>query len=245
VRAIFTFVLLFAALGALGYAIVKESRDPRFALESVAITGDLHTGEAQLTAASGFRRGENVWLLDTGGAARRIEALPWVATVTIARAWPNHVSISIEERTPEAAVRLVAGGGAEEPFARAALVDAGMRVLAIVPADSTGGLPVLEIDPAPSGLRPGADATGTDVEHAYDALVQLRALGLPATRVELAPATGITVVTTGGLQAILGSVDDLAKKVTLFKAIAQQISHPNDVAYVDVRSVRAPTVQYR
>jgi len=132
------------------------------------------------------------------------------------------------------------------------LVDATGRVLDISavgardPRDEQAdALPLIRIDPSPGGLTPGTPIPGDDFQQAYDALVQLRALGLRVSEVDLKPATGITVTSDGGLRAILGTEDDLAKKVTLFKAIVPKIAAPENVVYVDLRSVRAPTVLYR
>src|SRR5215469_14433011 len=63
-------VLLAAALAALGF---KEAADPRFAFEGLSVVGEAHTPVADVVYAAGFERGMNVWLLDTGAAAKRIE----------------------------------------------------------------------------------------------------------------------------------------------------------------------------
>lgn len=241
-------VLLATGLVALGF---KESADPRFAFEGAGVSGEAHTPLADIVYAAGFEKGKNVWLLDTGAAAKRIEALPWIDTAIINRAWPNRVSVRVTERQAVVRVRLPAVS-AEEPTAAEALIDASGRVLAISAIgqgdpreEQAAALPLIRLDPPPSGLTPGAPMPGDDFQLAYDALVQLRALGLRVSEVDLKPATGITVTSDDGLRAILGTEDDLAKKVTLFKAIVPKIAAPENVVYVDLRSVRAPTVLYR
>jgi len=156
------------------------------------------------------------------------------------------VSIVVTERVPVARLLLPGGGSSEEPAPQVAVIDASMRVLAIGEGVGTAAdLPLFRIVPQPDALQPGATLGGDDVEHVYDAMVELRALGLRISEVDLKPATGVTVTCAGGLRVILGTDDDLAKKVGLLKAIAPKISAPDDVVYVDLRSVRAPTVLYR
>lgn len=240
--------LLATALVSLGF---KESADPRFAFERATVSGEARTPLSDILYAAGFEKGMNVWLLDTSAAAKRIEALPWIDTATINRAWPNRVSVRVTERQAVVRLRLPAVS-AEEPMPAEALIDASGRVLAIAAVgdgdpreEQAAALPLIRLDPAPAGLTPGAPMPGDDFQLAYDALVQLRALGLRVSEVDLKPAMGITVTSDDGLRAILGTEDDLAKKVTLFKAIVPKIAAPENVVYVDLRSVRAPTVLYR
>jgi len=244
--AVVLLVLVLAVVGAAGIGAVKEVQSPRLALGRIDVSGARTTPASDVVLAAALPAGSNVWLLDTASAERRVEALPWIATASIRRSWPNHVSIVVKERVPVARVVLPTGGTSEEPAAQIALIDADMRVLAIQSnASQAGDLPLFRIVPQPDAVQPGETIAGDDVQHAYDAMVELRALGLRISEVDLKPATGVTVTCDDGLHVILGSDDDLAKKVGLFKAIAPKISAPQDVVYVDLRSVRAPTVLYR
>lgn len=243
-------VVVAAVICAVGVLAVKEVQNPRLALEKIDVSGARRTSTSDVLLAAALPSGSNIWLLDTPSAERRVEALPWIATASVRRSWPNRVSIVVSERFPVARMLLPSGGTSEEPVSQVALIDADMRVLAVGPGDGAGAgaateLPLFRIVPQPDAVPPGAIVAGDDVAHAYDAMVELRALGLRISEVDLKPATGVTVTCDGGLRVILGSDDDLAKKVSLFKAIAPKISAPQDVVYVDLRSVRAPTVLYR
>lgn len=59
--------------------------------------------------AAGIRPGDFMGTLDTGGAERSLESLPWVADARIRRRWPATVDVDVVERTP-AAVALAAPG---------------------------------------------------------------------------------------------------------------------------------------
>jgi cell division protein FtsQ len=247
-RVLVVALAIFVPATALVAVGLREAADPRFALGAVAVSGFHATPRSVVLLAAALPPGANVWLLDTSGAERRIEALPWIDTARIRRSWPNRLRIDVSERVPVALVGAPAGGGAEEPAAEVGLIDATLRVLAVEPAGALGpserALPVFRLDPQPA-LEAGEAPAADTVQTAYDSLVQLRALGLHVSEVDIKPATGITVTCDGGLRVILGSEDDFGKKVALFKAIAPKIAQPQDVVYVDLRSVRAPTVLYR
>jgi cell division protein FtsQ len=233
-------------LAGIAYGGAVAARDPRLALTHVVVLGAVHTPADEIERAASLALGQNVWLLDAGAAAHRVASLPWVASARVRRSWPNHVAIEVSERAPVARLTLPDGGTAEEPTEREALIDDTLHVIAVgMPDAAEAGLPVLRVMPTPPGVAPGADERGSDVEEAYDALVQLRALGLRISEVDLAPATGIAVSTAGRMRVLFGTNDDLAKKVSLYQAIALKIVAPEDVVYVDLRSTRAPTVLYR
>jgi len=57
--------------------------------------------------AAGIRPGDFMGTLDTGGAERSLESLPWVADARVRRRWPATVDVDVVERAP-AAVALAA-----------------------------------------------------------------------------------------------------------------------------------------
>ncbi len=60
--------------------------------------------------------------VDPGATAARVEALPFVASAGIQREWPDHVVITVKERTP---VAQMAGPGPQW-----SVLDGGGRTLA-------------------------------------------------------------------------------------------------------------------
>ncbi|HVX22920.1 MAG TPA: FtsQ-type POTRA domain-containing protein [Acidimicrobiales bacterium] len=74
------------------------------AARSVTVVGSVHTPEATVVATAGLAGQPPMIDVDTGAAAARLERLPWVATATVSRQWPDGVRIAITERTPVAAV---------------------------------------------------------------------------------------------------------------------------------------------
>ena len=239
-------LLIVAVVAGIGYAAVRASQDPRLALVAVNVTGCERSAPEDVIAAAALPVGQNIWLLDVAGAKNRIEALPWVSTTAIRRRWPNHVAVEIVERVPVARLVLPPGGG-EEPSAGEALLDERLRVLAVGPPDPRDlRLPTLTVKSLSSGaIRPGADLETTAVAPALRALQSLQSGGLAVVSVELDDVTGIAAQSASGIHVLFGAPDDLARKIALFLSIEKKISRPRDVRYVDVRSLRAPTVLFK
>lgn len=233
------------ALAALSYGIEREANDPRFAVRVIAVRGVVQTQPGDVVRAASLARGQNAWLINRRAVARRIEALPWIGRATLAVAWPNKLAITVVERTPVA--RVVLAPAAEEAAApRLAVIDQTQRVLAL--DDGTAGnesLPKLVVQPVPADVAAGVPLANKDVAQALAALSQLRSLGLRVSEVAIAPSTGISATADRNFRVLFGEDQDLAKKAALFQAIVAKISTPGRIAYVDVRSVRAPTVLYR
>ena len=232
-----------AVAAGIGYAAIVISADPRFALGNVDVAGAARTGTGAVLSAADLPRGRDVWLLDVAGARRRVEALPWVESARIERAWPNRVTISVTERVAFARLAL----DDEDPNSAYALVDAGGRVLETgteQPGDAH--LPLMVVQPLPPDAGTvGVVLAGSEVADALDALRRFGELGVHMTEIEVEPITGISAVTLSNVRVMFGTIDDLAAKLALFDAIAKRIGRPQDVAYIDVRSTSAPTVQYK
>jgi cell division protein FtsQ len=246
VRWAIAFVVL-AAIGGAAYAGVRASQDPRFALKSVEVSGCSRSTQADVLAAAALPAGMNIWLLDTASAENRIQSLPWTNSAKINRAWPNRVSITVLERRPAARVDLPPAGSSEEPVAGHALVDPQMHVLA-VGADDPRDLRLPELNVtglSAAAAVPGADLSKTDAAVAYAAYRTLQDAGLTARSIDVGGVTGIGAETADHFRVLFGATDGLSQKVQLFRLIVVKIASPREVAYIDLRSARAPTVLFK
>ncbi|HEV2879658.1 MAG TPA: FtsQ-type POTRA domain-containing protein [Candidatus Eremiobacteraceae bacterium] len=232
---------------ATGFGLWHESSNPRFAVEIVAIRGLAHTAYPDVVTAAELSPGQNAWLINRGAVARRIEALPWVGRAALHISWPNRLTINVIERVPVARVVLAPQSGAEEPVPRYAAIDETQRVLSVSEDPKVmGQLPVLVVTPPPSGdVAPGGEFGRREVGQALDAYRRLSGLGLTISEVAIAPSTGISATADRNLRVLFGEDEDLAAKAQLFHSIVAKISTPSRIAYVDVRSIHAPTVLYR
>ena len=79
-------------------------------VRSVTVTGEHLVTSAQVIAAADVPLGTSLVGVDTGLVARRVEGIRQVASVTVSKDWPDHLSITVRERVPVVAVRMAGGG---------------------------------------------------------------------------------------------------------------------------------------
>ncbi len=87
-------VLVIAVLG-VNFALTS----PALRVQQVSVVGTqnpLVIGSIQHMGV----QGQNIFLIDTASLAARIEALPQVASATLAKQWPNALTVTVVERTP-------------------------------------------------------------------------------------------------------------------------------------------------
>ncbi len=77
-----------------------------YRVERVTIVGRDQTRESDIAAALGPVHGMSLLSFDPHRARADIEALGWVRSASVSRLWPNHVNVSIRERTPAAVWQL-------------------------------------------------------------------------------------------------------------------------------------------
>ncbi|HSH23504.1 MAG TPA: FtsQ-type POTRA domain-containing protein [Acidimicrobiales bacterium] len=204
-------------------------------VDRVEVRGAVRTGTAEVRGAASIHPGEPMVAVRTGRATRALEALPWVAEVTVVRSWPATVVIDVEERVAAAFVDAGAGRGV--------LVDAGgHQLVGAGAADALAeGLPTLRgapFDPAP-GRPLGSWAAGAlelagrlDAGFA-DATVEVVVVD---DRLE-ARLQGASV---GDLLVRFGTSDRLEAKIAALASVVER-AEPRP-AVVDVQAPDAPAL---
>jgi cell division protein FtsQ len=114
-----------------------------FDVDDVAVAGANRTTPEAVAARTGVRLGQPMVEVDGAAAASAVEALPWVASVTVSRSWWGRVDVAVTERT---AAVVLTGTGPET-----ALVDATGRVLDVTAAPPDELPRVRGLDVAPPG----------------------------------------------------------------------------------------------
>ncbi len=126
------------------------TRSPLLDVDGFDVTGASRTTREELIAASGIRFGQAMVDVDERGAARQLADMPWVASVSVERRWPDSVVIEVVERAPVAAAPAADGW---------ALVDATGQVLALLASAPSNLLALDGIAPAgPPGSKLGGPA---------------------------------------------------------------------------------------
>ena len=100
--------VLIALGGPLGSRAASLLKTSRFAIERVEVTGQSRLSADEVVKASGLVPGQSLWSLDTRRAVAGVEALPLVRRAEVVRAFPNRVTLFVEERQP---FTLVSAGG--------------------------------------------------------------------------------------------------------------------------------------
>lgn len=87
---------------ALGGGVEKLAVAAGFGVKRVTVEGQLHTTDAEITAA--LHAGPDTMMLgyDTDAAKARLEAVPWIKHAQVMRLLPSTLQVVIEERAPYA-----------------------------------------------------------------------------------------------------------------------------------------------
>ena len=221
VLAVLVVLAAFAALFAL-------TRSPLLDVDRIEYRGLGVVSEETIAEASRIHVGEPLTSVDAAASARRIEAIPVIATAQVRRDWNGLVVISVTERTPLALMTTSEG--------ELVTVDATGRVLA----------PAILLD---AGLvriaGPVAGEPGSWVDGASGAL-ELAGLLTPGVRSRV---VGMTVADDGSLTMALrpqgvvefGPPSDLRAKVAALTIVMGQVDQ-RDLGRIRVINPDTPVV---
>ncbi len=207
------------ALGALGFAAVAAGAvvSPLLDLNQIAVTGVGGAHADEVRAAAGVDAGAALLLLDTGAVTARVEALPWVDEVNVARQLPGTLRVEVTPRFP-VAWRTTETGEIEVLDSRGTVI-------------STAAAP----DPALPELLAGSGRVGAAARVAGALSSPLR----PQV-VSIWVNDGNAVVTLhAGPELRFGAISDLGAKVRASEAMLAELAG-TPVRYIDVTVPSAP-----
>lgn len=216
-RAAFFALAALAIVAGVGWALLGS----RFlVVRSVQVTGTHLVSRHEVLAAAAIQPGTPLIRVNTAVVARRVERIRQVQSATVARDWPDGVTISVRERTPALAV--ASGSGYQlidkfgVPVEQAARPPRGMPRLAL-PAGSAGSVGSLRGSPA-----------------VYAAAVVLQEL--PAriarhvTEVSAPEASEIAVQLADGVRIVWGGTDRPAAKAKELRLLMRTHARTYDVS---------------
>jgi cell division protein FtsQ len=200
----------------------------------LVVRGAVHETPRQVLAAAGLTRRPPLVDIDPGASATRVEALPWVATASVARHWPDGVTVSVTERVP---VTQMADPGAPAPAAWAELDRSG-RVLARTAAPTPG----LRLLTAPVHPGPPGSVLGAGARPGLLVLSTLPpAFGAQVTGVTVTAGDQVSLSLSSPLAVVLGDTSQLrAKYEDVASVLAAATLTAGDV--IDVSVPESPTV---
>ena len=229
-------IFLIVLVGLIGWGGAWLAQSPWFRVTRVSVDVPLASpvSAGAVRAAAGISRDTNVWLIDTRGAARRIEAIPYVDAAAIHRGqFPKpFVDLAITVRRPSACVR---GGGRDVAIDRTARVlQAGCPSPAL-PRIDAGAASV----PAPGGTiaDPEVGKLLADAKALTDANLAVRRVGRDRWG-------GVEAVDVTGVLIEFGTDDDLVKKAALVEPVRRSVAKRR-VRAIDLRAPGTPIVEFR
>jgi cell division protein FtsQ len=230
------FVLAAAAVLLLVVAGLAVLHTPWFSVKGVTVRGSHpHTTTGAIVAAADLGGHPPLVSVNPGATAARVESLPFVASAGIQREWPDHVVITVKERTP---VVQMAGPGPQW-----SVLDGDGRTLVAGPT-RTPALAVLIVH-APSGPVPPAAGGGSLPLVAEPGLAVARTLP-PAfvaqvVSVTVAPDGTVSLALGSGITVQIGTATELHAK---YEDVAAIIAHASlrGVTAIDVTVPASPTV---
>lgn len=224
---------------------------PLAGVRTVEVLGAVRTGPVAVREVGGLEPGAPLVRIDSEAVTARVRDLPWVRRATLERRWPQTVVVTVEERTPVAAVPCQPGSerplGAEEAGPDAwCLVDSDGRVLGPVAEGGEGSAAL----PRLLGV-PVAGDPGTQVPEPVRAPLAVAAALPVALRPLVAGVRGEGAEVALDLEAPgrsasppivrLGSPERLPEKLTAAATVLARTS-VNGVAVLDVRVPESPAL---
>ncbi len=209
---------------------------PGFSPRYVVVSGNRAVPTGEIVRAAAVAPHVNMWMQNSGAIARRVEAIPYVGSASVARIPPATVAIAVVERTPFAVLH---------SGAQAAVVDRALRVLAPAQAADGARLPSLFVK-AGLSLDPGSFVTDpAAVELRDDYLAMVAAHVIPVA-MGLDKYGGVVATVAGGVRVLLGEDEDMDRKLALVDPILAQVARGGRrIASIDLRAPNTPVVDFR
>lgn len=79
-------------------------------VRSISVAGTHLVTREQVLAAADVPLGTPLMRVNTAQVVKRVEAIRQVASASVTKDWPDHLSITVRERVPVVAVRMAGGG---------------------------------------------------------------------------------------------------------------------------------------
>ena len=206
---------------------------PLFHAKTIRIEGARHLSDRQVRKLADVDAGTNVFSLDEGAVARRLERSPWILDAVVSTSLPSTVRIEVTERVPvavaktdEGSVALAADGSVLGP-ARA------------------GGLPEIRALEAPAG-ETAPPVTGPILSAATSAAAEFGPTLRPLVEaIVVQPDATLTLELRDGVTVTYGGSSDLQAKAEALRAILDYADREGkSLISIDLRSPAAPTARF-
>lgn len=225
-KAYATWVLGGVVLAGVLWWVKQRAEIPWFPINTVRVEGEFkHLARTQVHAALAQHARGGFFSVDVDVVRRAAESVPWVATVSVWRVWPDTLNVSITEQKP------VARWGEE------GLLNESAQLFRPEPQSIPSGLPVLY---GPPGSAPAL------VNELRELNAQLLPLRQSVLRLELDARRAWRAELSNGIVLMLGrgGVGERVERYT--RAFPEWLaSRVRDIERIDVRYTNGFAVRWR
>lgn len=218
-------------LGVMAFYLFSQS--PFFAVQRIEGKGLQHLSLSGLIQESGLSKGQNIFRIDTAQVRRRLTKDPLIERVEVKRLLPHTIVIEVTERQPRALFL------AKDTLL---VIDRAGYCLDKISAMRSYNLPVI------TGIKPGSTELGKRVSSNKEMMSVLAVLDPELqnffSEFNISGKEQIIAYSRDGVPILLGSSDDLKRKLQVAVSLLENLSSPIPVEYVDVRAVNAPAIKY-
>lgn len=202
-----------------------------FTIDEIVVEGTAELTAEEVIETAALPPGSTLLRFPRGDMEVRLAAHPWIASAHIARRFPDALVIHLEERQP---VALIDTGAAVFW-----LVDAGGTVLGERTPDTTETAAVIRDLPDFEPV-PGEASESEVLENALEVITGLDEQLRAQIRAVSAPSVDLTtLITTGDVEILVGSAEDIGKKSAVALRILDE--QADSVVHINVRTVDRPT----
>ena len=224
-------------VAALTWGAVWLAGSPWFRVARIGVDVPLGSpvSRERVRAVAAIPAGANVWLIDSGAVARRIEAIPYVDRASVHRGQlpQPFVELTITTRHPSACVR--AGE-------RVVTIDETSRVL----QDNCAAAALTRIEAGRGVIpRPGRTVTDRDTARLLADVKTLSDANLAVRSIGRDRWGGLEAVDVTGVRLEFGDDVDLSRKAALVEPVRSGVGTRRAIRAIDVRTPGTPTVEFR
>jgi len=198
----------------------------RFDVDEVHVEGLRNAGQIEIRHLANIPMGTKLWSVDPERVAAGIAEHPWVSSAEVARAWPNAVTVRVQEYEPVLLLRhrgLYYVDGEGEVFKRARTDDLDYPVLTGLDADWADAHPAVS-------RRIVRDAVAVLATVANDTLLSSTAV----SEVRFSVDTGFAIVLRNGTELSFGFGDPTGPMERLHRMLRTGLDLSMDVFRIDL-----------
>jgi cell division protein FtsQ len=229
-------VIAILVIAIAGEAIYIASGTKYFNINKIRMYGNSRISNEKIIKLSGLSLNDNIFRVDTGLAAKRIQGEPWIKKAFVTRQLPLTVKIQVTERQPLA---IWLNGPSYY------LLDKEGTVIAVGTAPPLAGLPLIK-DAAPStGLDIGEPVEESAVKNALSVIAMLDKDILADIGWVSAPTIdGLAIKLNSGPVVMYGKAEMTKQKNYALKVIQTEATNEGKIwQYIDVRVPSNPVAK--